>query len=391
MNPLGDVDGDGNVTLNDQNIVMAAMGKSPGMPGWDIRADIFPVTMTYPPIADNIIDPNDLMLVQMNMGLTGMFNEHTVLAPPWELIADEVMRCQDVVLLIAPWIEISPGEWYRYDEGAHYVTVAGLNATTWEIVLSDPINDNAEAGGPGDVPVPHAHPPPEPPYVTHNNATLVSHDMYKVIVQPCPGGPLAIIGYPGSIMNPQGSVWQIEAAVITCPYEMPVPDIAVTDMLVCYNQTNLAQNRTHHINVTVTNEGSTNETFTLTVYWNTTNVIGSTSVPLAVGETKNVTINWIATQSRYANYVLSAVATPVAGEVDTADNTYVGSTVKIVWPGDVDADTEVTILDVVKITGIYGSKYPEATFKGNSDIDCDGKITILDVVLCTGNYGYKEP
>jgi hypothetical protein len=284
---------------------------------------------------------------------------------------------------------MGPGEWYRYDEGAHYVTVAGLNATTWEIVLSDPINDNAEAGGPGIVPVPHVHPPPEPPYITHNNASLVSYDMYPVVMQPCPGGPLAIIGYPGSIVNPPGTIWQIEAAVITCPYA--VPDIAVTDMLVCYNQTNLAQNRTHHINVTVTNEGSTSETFTLTVYWNTTNFIGSTSVSLGTGETKTVTIDWLATQARYAKYVLSAVATSAPGEVDTADNTLIDGIVVIVWPGDVDADKVVTILDVVKITGIYSSKYLQPAFKSNSDIDCDGKITILDVVLCTGNYGYKEP
>ena len=390
VNPLGDVDGDGNVTINDQLIVEAAMGTTPGTPGWDIRADIWPVTTSYPPVADNIIDSNDLDLVLTNMGATGRFYEHTVMAPPWEIIVDEVLRCQDVVLLIAPWY-FDGQEWYRYDEAAHFVTVAGLNATTWEIVLSDPINDNAEAGGPGEVPIPHAHPPPEPPYITHNNASLVSHDMYPVIEEPCPGGPLALVGYPGSIANPQGTIWQIEAAVITSPYAVVAPDIAVTDLLVCYNQTHLAQNRTHRINVTVTNEGSTDETFTLTVYWNTTNVIGTASVSLLTGETKIVTFNWDATQPRYQHYSLSAVATPLPGETDTADNTFVGSTVIIVYPGDVDADKDVDIYDVVKITGVYDSKYPDPQYSPNSDIDCNGHINIYDVVLCTANYGYVEP
>ena len=112
---------------------------------------------------------------------------------------------------------------------------------------------------------------------------------------------------------------------------------------------------------------------------------------MITGEVKIVTFTWNATQTRYQQYVLSAVATPLPGETDTADNTFAGPTVKIVWPGDVDADKEVTILDVVKITGIYASKYPETAFNANSDIDCDGVITILDVVLCTGNYAHKEP
>jgi hypothetical protein len=256
-------------------------------------------------------------------------------------------------------------------------------------VLSDPINDNAEAGGPGDVPIPHPHMPPEPPFITHNDASLVSHDMYPVVMAPCPGGPLAIIGYPGSIVNPPGTIWQIEAAVITSPYA--VPDIAVTGLTVCYGQTVVVQNRTHHINVTVTNQGSVSETFTLTVYWNTTNVIGSSIVSLNVGETKTITINWIATQARYKNYELSAVATTACGEIDIADNTLIYGTVKIIWPGDVDASKKVDILDVVLITGIYGSRYPELSFRANSDLDCDGVITILDVVICTGNYAHQDP
>jgi hypothetical protein len=198
VNPLGDVDGDGNVTTLDRDIVNAAMGTVPGIPGWDLRADIWPATTTYPPVADNIIDLNDMNLVMSNLDRTGLFYEHTVRAPIWDIIVEELLKCQDVVLLIAPWYwDPAGGGWYRLDEGGHFVTVAGLNATTMEIVLSDPINDNAEMGGPGDVPVAHAHIGP----TTHNDAALVSHDMYQVIYDECPGGPLTILGYPGSIVT----------------------------------------------------------------------------------------------------------------------------------------------------------------------------------------------
>ncbi|MCK4314031.1 hypothetical protein KAW04_04625, partial [Candidatus Bathyarchaeota archaeon] len=69
----------------------------------------------------------------------------------------------------------------------------------------------------------------------------------------------------------------------------------------------------------------------------------------------------------------------------------IDGTVTIVYPGDVDADKDIDIYDVVKITGIYRSKYGDPQFKPNSDLDCNGEIQIYDVVMCTGNYGYVEP
>ena len=399
VNPLGDVDGDGNVTATDQAIVEAAMGASPGSPNWDLRADIWPETVTGPYTADNIIDGNDLALVTGNMGATGQFYEHTVMAPMWETIMEEVLKCQDVVLLIAPWYwDEDLQQWYRHDEDAHFVTVAGLNGThagtpqdPWEIVLSDPILDNAEAGGYGDVPVPHIHPPPEPPYVTHNNACLVSHDAYHVILDPCPGGPLTIMDYPRGPGPYPTWRWQIEAAVITSPYA--VHDIAVTDLWSCYNSTVIAQNVTFNVNITVVNEGTAPETFTLTLYWNTTHVINSTTVSLSVGETKVVHFLWNTTgYQRYAYYKLSAYATPVPGEVDTADNNYVDPRdILITYPGDIDGNKKVEILDIASIAVLFGVNYPDPRYDPNCDLNCDGKIDILDVAMAAINFGYIEP
>lgn len=390
VNPLGDVDGNGIVDANDQVIVAAAMGKSPGMPGWDIRADIFPASISYPPFADNIIDPQDMNLVIMNMGQRGQFYEHTILAPLWEMITTEVLQCQDVVLLVVPWIFDPPSQtWYRYAEGAHFVTVAGVDVQGMQISLSDPINDNAEAGFQGDVPVPH---PPSPPYTIHNNATLVSHDVYKVIMAPCPGGPLTLIPFPGSIVNPPGAAWQIEAAVITSPLlEQGGRDIAVTGLTVCFGQTNLSKDRNHRLNVTVTNQGSITDVFTLTCYWDGTHVLGTTRMSLLVGQTKIVSFLWYANQPRYIVYTPTAVVTPVCGETDTADNTFIGPAVKIVWPGDVNGDHAVSILDVTMITGCYAMSYPSPAYRPNADIDDTGKVDILDVVLCTGQYAVVIP
>jgi hypothetical protein len=379
VNPLGDVDGDGSVTPLDQNIVMAAMGSVPGAPNWDIRADIFPVTTGYPPVADNVINMNDLTLVQLNMGRTGRFYEHTMMAPVWQIIVDEVLRCQDVVLFIVPWIDLGGGNWYRYQEGAHFVTVAGLNATTMEIVLSDPINDHAEAGGPGEVPLAHVHPPIEPPYTTHNNASLVSHDMYPVVVDPGPGGTLALVGYPGSIINPQGAKWQIEAAVITSP--LGIHDIAITN--VKPNKT-ITSNVTYcNVSVTVTNEGSFTETFNVTLQVQSmpppTNVSKILVSNLLSGETRTITFVWSTYGWSKLTYTVIACADTVTGEVDTADNRFIDGNVQVTMLCDVNGDHTCDMADISLLIDWFMTSPPK--WEPNCDINDDLTIDMADISL----------
>lgn len=393
INPVGDCDGDGDVDDDDMVIIEPALGSVPGAPNWNMAADV---------VIDNIIDIYDFDAAATNHGQVGMFYEHTEEFPDFLWIEDEIMRCEDVVLFLEFWQEIGPGEWMPlYDnpslEAGHYVTCAGVNSTTFELLISDPYQDAYEKGAtPGRSPVPHPY--PHTPGV-HNDTQYVSHDAYPVLFwtepppSPYPGFPVwELLGYLETLgYDPSWHAF-IRAAIATSPLEpIEPPDIAVTNLKICYGQTIIPQNRTHHVNVTVTNEGQTDETFTLTLHWNITNVIASTSVSLLVDETKIVTFTWDATQARYMSYTLSAHATPVPGETDIADNTYVGDTVPIVYPGDVDADKDIDIYDVVKITGVYASKYGDPQFKPNSDLDCNGKIQIYDVVICTSHYGYEEP
>jgi len=118
-------------------------------------------------------------------GYADDYYEVTVPMPDFEWIEAEVERCEDVILLLGFWQW--DGGWYRF--GGHYVTCAGVNSYTWQLGISDPYFDNAEATGVGIVLPPS---PPHPPYphgpTVHNDTWYVSHDVYSVAPSPSPGG-----------------------------------------------------------------------------------------------------------------------------------------------------------------------------------------------------------
>jgi uncharacterized repeat protein (TIGR01451 family) len=126
--------------------------------------------------------------------------------PDFGWVADEVMRSEDVILLLGFYQDliVGPGEeWVRV--GGHYVTVAGVDPVSFLIAFSDPFLDNAEATGAGRfnsgfLLLPHS-PPPHPP-VEHNDAGNVSHDAYSVVSTNTPGGVWGPWNYPWQAFAP---------------------------------------------------------------------------------------------------------------------------------------------------------------------------------------------
>jgi hypothetical protein len=360
------------------------------MPAWDMRADI---------IIDNIVDASDLVAVNLNLGKVGMFYEHTADYPDFYFIEEEVERCQDVVLLLSFWQELQPGDWvpveYPFDlpSGGHYVTVAGVNSTTVELLISDPWWDAAEAGWPGDIPVPH----PGGPHgvAVHNDTQFVSHDAYPAISWP----PAPVSPYPSPVWELAGYLQQlgyppefhafIRAAVITSPLETDVHDVAVINVTTsktgCTPKETAGKGQNVSIYVTVENQGSVAETFNVTANINGS-AISAQVVALNSGQIMNLTFVWDTTGYSYGNYVVSATALPVPGETDTADNTFIDGTIFLTITGDVDGDRDVDIFDIVRITTIYQVSYPDPAWDPNADIIESGKIDIFDVVAAAGNY-----
>ena len=166
-------------------------------------------------------------------------------------------------------------------------------------------------------------------------------------------------------------------------------DIAVIN--VSSLKTIVGQGCTMNINVTVINQGAFAETFNLTLYANTTS-IETKEITLNNNASTTVTFTWNTTGFVKGNYTIRAYAHPVLGETDTADNSLVmSSVISVVMPGDANLDGVITILDVCKVTGIYGAKKGDQNYNPNVDWDNDQRITILDVTIVTGRYGQRDP
>jgi len=408
VNPKGDVNGDGTVNQTDVDIVNAAMGSTPISGNWNMAADIAPVTVGWPnrQPADNTVSMVDLALVTANLGKTGFFYEHTVDKPDFYYIEQEVEKSQDVVLLLGYWILITPPQetpyWYR--EGGHFVTVAGVNSQEKKIAISDPCYNAFEDQliQEGRVPIPHVHLPPEPPYITHNNAAYVSHDIYNVELislkapnppfPPCPGGNWTLVDYVGWRPTPPYFT-VIESAVITSP--LGEHDVAVVNVTTskdgCRPMLTVCRNYTARINVTVLNEGVFTENFTLTAHANTT-VIGTTNVVnLAPRLQTIVTFLWNTTGYAYGNYTISAQATGVVGETHTADNTYDDGTILVTGVGDVNGDFKCDGKDIARMAKAFGTRRGQPLWDTNADVNDDDKVDGKDISIAAKYYGTIYP
>ena len=102
-----------------------------------------------------------------------------------------------------------------------------------------------------------------------------------------------------------------------------------------------------NITVVVRNEGTANETFAVTAYYDNT-IIGTQIVTDLIPGTKSLTFSWDTTGVALGDYTIIAEASVVAGETDTTDNTLVDGTVKVKM---------VKIVEVIPCDQVGNPKY----------------------------------
>lgn len=390
VNPKGDVNGDGIVDQTDLDIATAALGKVPGDAGWNMAADLNPASISYPPAADNTVDMTDLNLIAQNFGETGLFYEHTENSPTFEFIRGKVEKCDSVVLLLGFWVFDQAAGWSR--EGGHYVTVAGIDSTSMKLAISDPIEDAFEMGLilEGRVPSPHIHAPPEPPYITHNDAALVSQDAYVTIsldplLPPNPGGNVLFEDYMGNV-PPLYTV--IEAAVVTSSYVKHDIEVAglMTSKSGCDPQPTVGVSFTTHVDVSIENTGDFAEAFMIRTYAND-NLIDQAWILLPEHSSSIRSFVWNTVGFVCGSYTLSAVADTVNGETDSGDNLRAAGSIVITIPGDIDGNLHVQLQDLVRMANAWGSIPGNPSWSPNADVDDSGRVGLADLVILALHFG----
>jgi len=162
-----------------------------------------------------------------------------------------------------------------------------------------------------------------------------------------------------------------------------IHDIAVKS-IVPY-KTVVAENRTVAINVTVENQGNSEDTFSIILYIG--NNIETQVLTLPGGELGVLTFEWNTTGIPLGNYTISAYAWPVPGETDVTDNSLTDGTVYVIIPGDLNGDGTVDIYDAIILANAYNSRPGAPNWNVAADINNDGTVDIYDAILLANNYG----
>jgi len=306
-----------------------------------------------------------------------------------------VERCQDVILLL--------GFYHNYDGyyehiGGHYVTCAGVNSMGLQLGISDPFFDNAEAGGPGRVPVAHNH--TANGTGTHNDTQYVSHDSYTVVqifplnMPPPPPGCWALQNYPvgagppgvnitGFIGQNGGPGWYNPGAPVEVIIEYAV---AVSP---------IAGNATLVGNVTFVGRATPAqwiEPFVVHFFQpgNLSNETGWSPI----NATTNTTGFFNITGLTAGTYDIGIKGGTGLSELNTSVTLTGGATTPpvdfgTIRVGDANNDDYITIADRTLLYGGWGSSQGGPSWRPYCDFNNDGYLTIADRTLLYGNWGQK--
>jgi hypothetical protein len=132
------------------------------------------------------------------------------------------------------------------------------------------------------------------------------------------------------------------------------------------------------------------EEINTTVYLSA-DALESSSFAVGAGKSFVYTVIWNTTGFSKGNYTITAIAETIPSETDTADNTIVGSEIKVTIPGDMNGDFKVSLQDLVLLANAYSSTLGSARWNANADIDSNNVVGLTDLVILANHYGQHYP
>lgn len=149
-----------------------------------------------------------------------------------------------------------------------------------------------------------------------------------------------------------------------------------------------------NINVTVKNNGTSTESFNVTVYYDGTTIDNKTVANLAPGENITLMFAWdipdIPFAYPYPTYTISANASAVTNETDTTNNFLADGTVKIKWPADTNGDGHISVFDLYLFARSWYRKRGHPKYDQRTDFNNNGEVNVHDLYLLAKSW-YKGP
>jgi len=181
------------------------------------------------------------------------------------------------------------------------------------------------------------------------------------------------------------------------PYPWATHDIGITS--VTTSKTIIGQGYNVSISIMTFNYGNYTENINLTIYANTTIIGKINNIDIASRNFTTLTLTWNTTGVAKGNYTITAEATQLPHETDTADNTVIDGWVFVTIPGDVNGDKTVNILDCILLANHFGHTNGNGHTPNteewrkcmNCNINCDGNVNILDCIILAGHFGQRWP
>jgi hypothetical protein len=168
-------------------------------------------------------------------------------------------------------------------------------------------------------------------------------------------------------------------------------DVAIAG--VNHSKTVVCQGYSANVTVTAENLGNYTESFNVSVYANST-PIAFAGIDLQNGSTTTVTLSWNTTGTARGNYAISAYASPVPGETNTANNNLTGGWIIVSMVGDILGEGKVSGDDLILLAWSFGSSAgppPSPRWNPNADIYNDGKISGDDLIVAAKKFGQSDP
>ena len=183
-----------------------------------------------------------------------------------------------------------------------------------------------------------------------------------------------------------------------------VHDVAITGFVVFPGSgVFVPPNMPINANVTVENQGTTDESCNVTLYFGNVTIETITVTNLQAGSETNVTFEWFTFPFRafifpppwedpmevmHVNVTMKGVVDVVPGEVDTVDNVYIDGVIHALWLlPDVDGDGRIAMRDIGFVARAYASYPGHIRWKRYADFNSDEIIDMKDIGISARTFG----